>query len=228
MQPATHSLSPASFLLVILCHLLPSSVSALCLHSVCASREFPSSLWGELRFSLLCSSLVLLLYVSHAGTSFLFLHAAGSVLRLRLSHKGPYSVMLQSPHPQGSSLHLPLSPRLLFSLFFYKTFMPLFSFPPLSTLSPSPSLTFLICLSDSSTSDTFHLIHALSLSPLPQRHRHTRNDSFFLFGFLFSCVLFSVSVSVSLRIAGCQKTKREGIKHQNDHLPEMLFQFYRP
>lgn len=135
MQPTTHSLSPASFLLVILCHLLPSSSSsALCLHSVCASREFPSSLWGELRFSLLRSSLVLPLYVSHAGTSFLFLHAAGSVLRLRLSHKGPYSVMLQSPHPQGSSLDLPLSPRLLFSLFFYKTFMPLFSFLPFCLL----------------------------------------------------------------------------------------------
>lgn len=55
-----------SFLL-ILCHLLPSSFSAICLHSVCASREFPFCLWGELRFSLLRSSLVLLLYVFHAG-----------------------------------------------------------------------------------------------------------------------------------------------------------------
>lgn len=227
MQPATHSLSPASSLLVILCHLLPSSFSALCLHSVCASTEFPSSLWGELRFSLLRSSLVLLLYVSHAGTSFLFLHAAGSVLRLRLSHKGPYSVMLQSPHPQGSSLDLPLSPRLLFSLFFYKTFMPLFSFPPLSTLSPSPSLTFLICLSDSSTSDTFHLIHALSL-PSPNDTGKLEMTPFSCLVFCFPVFFFLVEWQVSLRIAGCQKTKREGIKHQNDHLPGMLFQFYRP
>lgn len=52
--------------------------------------------------------------------SFLFLHAAGSVLRLRQSHKGPSSVMLQSLHPAGSSHWL------LFSLFFNKTFMPLF------------------------------------------------------------------------------------------------------
>lgn len=61
------SLPPASLLLLILSHLLPSSFSAICLHSVCASRKFPLCLWGELRFSLLRSSLVLLLYVFHAG-----------------------------------------------------------------------------------------------------------------------------------------------------------------
>lgn len=61
------SLPPASFFLLILCHLLSSSFSAICQHSVCASRKFPLRLWGELRFSLLRSSLVLLLYVFHAG-----------------------------------------------------------------------------------------------------------------------------------------------------------------
>lgn len=64
---AHFSYSPASLFLLILCHLLPSSFSAICLQSVCASREFPFCLWGELRFSLLRSALVLPLYVFHAG-----------------------------------------------------------------------------------------------------------------------------------------------------------------
>lgn len=109
------SLPPASLFLLILFHLLPCPFSAMGLHSVCASREFPFRLKRELRFSLLHSSLVLVCFPS--WQRFVFLHVAGSVLHLRLSHKGPYSVMLQSPYPEGSSLYLPFSLTALFSLF---------------------------------------------------------------------------------------------------------------
>lgn len=62
-----HLLSLASHFLLIICHLLPSYFTAICLHTVCASRKFPLCPQGELRFSLLCSSLVPLLYVFHTG-----------------------------------------------------------------------------------------------------------------------------------------------------------------
>lgn len=48
------SFPPASLFLLILCHLPPSSFSAICLHSVCASRKFPLRLWGNCVF--LCSA----------------------------------------------------------------------------------------------------------------------------------------------------------------------------
>lgn len=60
-------LSLVSHFLLILCHLLPSHFQAFCLHTVCASRKFPLCPRGEWRFSVLRSSLILLLYVFHTG-----------------------------------------------------------------------------------------------------------------------------------------------------------------
>lgn len=81
------------------------------------------SLLGSFSFSLLHSSLLLLLCVFRAGKASSSCMQRGACSCLRLSHKGPRSVMLQSSRPQGSSFHLPP-----FSLFLSSA--ALFSLPP--------------------------------------------------------------------------------------------------
>lgn len=106
-----------SFLL-ILCHLLPSSFSAICLHSVCASREFPFRLWGELRFSLLRSSLVLLLYVFHAGKGSYSCMQQGVCSVCGCPIRDPTMWCYNLPiHKDPLSISLTLSLAALFSLF---------------------------------------------------------------------------------------------------------------
>ena len=173
---APFSCPPLSLVLLILCHLLPSSLSAICLHSVCASRKFPLHLWGELRFSLLCSCLVLLLYVFHAGKASSSCMQQGVCSVWGCPIRDPI-VWCYNPPIQRDPLSIFLSLWLLFSFLRYKTFMPSFSLS-LTTLSSFPSLTFLICLSDYYLSWHFPTSHALSRSPPPTLslshwHRHT-------------------------------------------------------
>lgn len=151
---------------------LPSPFSAICLHSVCASRKFPLCLWGELRFSLLRSSLVLLLYVFHAGKASSSCMQQGVCSVCGCPIRDP-TVWCYNLPIQRDPLSIVLSLWLLFSLFLYETFMPLFSFLSPTTLSSSPSLTFLICLSY--PSDTFHLTctHSLPRFPYPHQHANT-------------------------------------------------------
>lgn len=85
----------------------------------------------------LCSSRLLLLSCMFSTLAKLLLPACSR--ECAPSHKGPYGVMLQSLHPEGSSLYLPLSLWMFFSLFLY---MPLF-FPAVPDCFIPFSLTLL-------------------------------------------------------------------------------------
>ncbi len=188
---APFSLPPASLFLLILCHLLPSSFSAICLHSVCASRKFPLRLWGELRFSLLCSSLVFLLYVFHAGKASSSCMQQGVCSVCGCPIRDPTVWCYNLPF-QKDPLSIFLSLWLLFSLFLYKMFMPLF-FPPVSDYFILFSLTYFlnlfIWLLPLWHSPPY--MHSLSLSLSTPTNTHTLKMT------PFSCLLFCFPVFFS-------------------------------
>ena len=200
------SFPPASLFLLILCHLPPSSFSAICLHSVCASRKFPLRLWGELRFSLLRSSLVLLLYVFRAGKASSSCMQQGVCSVCGCPIRDP-TVWCYNLSIQRDPLSICLSLWLLFSLFLYEMFLPLFSFLSLTTLSPSPPFSFLICLCDSYpchfppyTTYRHSLSLSLSLPPLTLTYLKWLLFPVYLTVFLYSFLALDGLVAKEIQI----------------------------
>lgn len=194
---APFSLPPASLFLLILCHLLPSSFSAICLHTVCASRKFPLRLWGELRFSLLRSSLVLLLYVFHAGKASSSCMQQGVCSVCGCPIRDPTVWCYNLPF-QKDPLSIFLSLWLLFSLFLYKTFMPLFFFPVSDSFTLFSSTYFLNLFIWLLALCHFPpYMHSLSLSLFlpPPTLRHLK---WLIFPVYFSVFLYSFLASADL------------------------------
>lgn len=139
--------------------------------------------------------------------SFLFLHAAGSVLRLRLSHKGPYSVMLQSLHPEGSSLYLPLSLAALFSLSLWDV-AALIVFPVSYYFIPFYLIFFLnlfmrllpLSLSTLHYIQALSLTHSLSLPPLTLTYFKWLLFPVYLSVFLYSFLALDDLVAKKIQI----------------------------
>lgn len=171
----------ASFSIVFLCQPLPLLSSPVYTVFVRAQNSH-LSLLGSLPFSLLRSSLLFLLCVFHAGRASSSCMQRGACSRLRLSHKGPRGVMLQSFRPQGSCFHLSVLSLSFLSCSFLSLSPQDFNalvFPFRLRLPHSPpfsSLTFLICLSDSSTSATFHWQNRLTNMEII-RHQNTGFNS---------------------------------------------------